>query len=236
MIELEGIGKEYPQAGEAVHALVEVDLEVAAGEAVAILGPSGSGKSTLLHILGLLDSPTSGRYLLNGKDVSRLEGNDLARVRNRDVGFVFQRFHLVSRLDAIDNVALPLRFGGVARRERRRRAAELLERVGLSDRAGHRPAELSGGQQQRVAIARALACAPRLLLADEPTGALDQAVGSGILDLLADLNAGGTTLVVVTHDEALAARLPRQVRMLDGTIESDERSCERVSGSGRPAD
>lgn len=236
MIELEGIGKEYPQAGESVHALIGVDLKVAAGEAVAILGPSGSGKSTLLHILGLLDSPTSGRYVLNGADVSRLVGNDLARVRNRDVGFVFQRFHLVSRLDATDNVALPLRFGGVARRERRRRAAELLERVGLSDRAGHRPAELSGGQQQRVAIARALACGPRLLLADEPTGALDQAVGAEILDLLADLNAGGTTLVVVTHDEALAARLPRQVRMLDGTIESDERSCERVSGAAQGAD
>jgi len=236
MIELEGIGKEYPQAGETVHALVGVDLEVAAGEAVAILGPSGSGKSTLLHILGLLDSPTSGRYVLNVTDVSRLVGNELARVRNRDVGFVFQRFHLVSRLDAIDNVALPLRFGGVPRRERRRRAVELLERVGLSDRAGHRPAELSGGQQQRVAIARALACGPRLLLADEPTGALDQAVGAEILDLLAELNAGGTTLVVVTHDEALAARLPRQVRMLDGNIESDERPCERMSAAADSTD
>ncbi|MEM1449103.1 MAG: ABC transporter ATP-binding protein [Planctomycetota bacterium] len=223
MIELRGIGKEYAQASATVRALVDVDLDVDAGEALAVLGPSGSGKSTLLHLLGLLETPTRGTYALGGRAVSGLAPDELARVRNREVGFVFQRFHLVPRLDAVENVALPMRFGSVGRRDRRRRALELLDEVGLAERATHRPAELSGGQQQRVAIARALALRPRLLLADEPTGALDQSVGSEILELLLGLNRGGTTLVVVTHDEGLAARLPRQVRMLDGRVERDDR-------------
>ncbi|MEM9378760.1 MAG: ABC transporter ATP-binding protein [Planctomycetota bacterium] len=229
MIELRGIGKDYAQASATVRALEDVDLDVDAGEAVAVLGPSGSGKSTLLHVVGLLDTPTRGTYALGGRPVAGLSPGELAGVRNREVGFVFQRFHLVPRLDAVENVALPMRFGGVGRRERRRRALELLGEVGLADRSTHRPAELSGGQQQRVAISRALALRPRLLLADEPTGALDQSVGADILDLLLGLNRAGTTLLVVTHDEGLAARLPREVRMIDGRVERDLR---RVQSSG----
>lgn len=223
MIELRGLTKTYAQANETVHALVQVDLDIARGESLAILGPSGSGKSTLLQLMGLLDSPTSGTYHLDGRDVTALTGPELARCRNEQIGFVFQRFHLVGRLSALDNVELPLRFGRVPRKERRRRAAALLDRVGLSDREGHRPSELSGGQQQRVAIARAMAANPDVLLADEPTGALDQAMGAEILQLLLALSGEGRTLVVVTHDEELAARLPRAVRMLDGRVERDER-------------
>ncbi|MEM6673190.1 MAG: ABC transporter ATP-binding protein [Planctomycetota bacterium] len=224
MIELEGIGRDYPHAGDVVRALRSVDLTIEGGEAASVVGPSGSGKSTLLHVLGLLDTPSRGTYRLAGRDVSALDRDERARVRNREVGFVFQRFHLVGRLEARENVALPLRFAGTPRRERLRRADELLERVGLETRRTHRPAELSGGQQQRVAIARAMACGPRLLLADEPTGALDRAAGAAIVELLAELNAGGTTLVVVTHDEDLARKLPRVLRMLDGSVVADERS------------
>jgi len=218
LIRLENIHRDYETGESVVRALDGIDLEVAQGEAFAILGPSGSGKSTLMHILGCLDRPTRGRYLLDGQDVSHLDSVEMAKTRNRTIGFVFQRFHLMPRANALDNVALPLRFAGISRREREQRAAELLERVGLADRRKHLPSELSGGQQQRVAIARAMANRPRLLLADEPTGNLDSATGHAIVELLHELHQEGTTIGVVTHDESLAAELPRLVRMQDGKV------------------
>ena len=223
MIKLRGIGRDYASGDATVHALSDVDLEIEAGEMLALLGPSGSGKSTLLHLLGCLDRPTRGTYHLSGRDVSRLDRNQLAAVRGEQIGFVFQRFHLMPRSTALENVALPLRFAGVSVRERRARAADLLRRVGLDDRRHHRPAELSGGQQQRVAIARALAADPPLILADEPTGNLDSQVGGEIVDLLLELHSEGRTVVVITHDESLAARAERTVRLLDGRVFSDER-------------
>jgi putative ABC transport system ATP-binding protein len=221
LIKIESVCRDYESGESAVHALVDAQLDVAVGEYISILGPSGSGKSTLMHILGCLDRPTRGRYLLEGQDVSSLDVNAMARLRNDTIGFVFQRFHLLPRSTALENVAMPMRFARMPKAERQRRAAELLERVGLTGRLEHRPAELSGGQQQRVAIARALAMQPRLLLADEPTGNLDTASGRAIVALLEELNAEGTTVIVVTHDEALARRTPRVVRMLDGRIVSD---------------
>ena len=221
MIELTGLTKTYDQGTEKVHALVDLDLGIARGESLAILGPSGSGKSTLLQLMGLLDTATRGTYHLGGRNITSLTAPELARCRNEQIGFVFQRFHLVGRLSALDNVELPLRFGSTPRKERRRRAATLLERVGLGNRADHRPSELSGGQQQRVAIARAMAANPDVLLADESTGALDQAMGAEILALLQELNSEGKTLVVVTHDEDLASKLPRAVRMVDGRVVQD---------------
>lgn len=224
VIEMSGIGRDYMAAagetGALVRALDAVDLRVERGEALAVLGPSGSGKSTLLNLLGLLDTPTRGSYRLDGRAVESLKGRELAATRNQRIGFVFQSFHLVPRLSAVDNVGLPLRFAGVPRRERRRRALELLDQLGLADRANHKPAELSGGQQQRVAIARAMVTKPSLLLADEPTGALDQATGASIMTLLDDLHAEGMTLIIVTHDENLGARMPRCLRMLDGRVVS----------------
>jgi putative ABC transport system ATP-binding protein len=219
MINMQAINREYRSGESVVHALRDANLDIHAGEYLAILGPSGSGKSTLMHILGCLDSPTSGRYLLDGQDISQLDVNAMARVRNRTIGFVFQRFHLLPRASALQNVAMPLRFAGVKTAERNRRATELLEKVGLSDRIHHLPSELSGGQQQRVAIARALANNPKLLLADEPTGNLDSVSGAAIIELLEQLHEEGTTIVVVTHDEQLAARTPRVIRMLDGAIQ-----------------
>ncbi|MCP3916282.1 MAG: ABC transporter ATP-binding protein [bacterium] len=223
MIELRGIGRDYASGDATVHALSDVDLEIETGEMLTLLGPSGSGKSTLLHLLGCLDRPTHGSYHLLGRDVSRLDRNQLAAVRGEQIGFVFQRFHLMPRSTALENVALPLRFAGVGARERRARAADLLRRVGLEDRRHHRPAELSGGQQQRVAIARALAADPPLILADEPTGNLDSQVGGEIVDLLLELHSEGRTVVVITHDEGLAARTERTVRLLDGRVFADER-------------
>jgi ABC-type lipoprotein export system ATPase subunit len=221
MIELEKISRNYRSGDNVVHALIEVDLQIAAGEYLSILGPSGSGKSTLMHILGCLDRPSSGRYLLEGADVSSLTINQMAAIRSRTVGFIFQRFHLLARSTALQNVAMPMRLAKVKKAQRERRAAELLDHVGLADRMHHRPAELSGGQQQRVAIARALANGPRLLLADEPTGNLDSTSGKEIIELLEQLNAEGTTVIVVTHDEKISARTAREVRMLDGRIASD---------------
>jgi len=219
MINMQAISREYRSGESVVHALRDADLNINAGEYLAILGPSGSGKSTLMHILGCLDSPSSGRYLLDGQDISQLDVNAMARVRNRTIGFVFQRFHLLPRASALQNVAMPLRFAGVKTAERNRRATELLEKVGLNDRIHHLPSELSGGQQQRVAIARALANNPKLLLADEPTGNLDSVSGAAIIELLEELHKEGTTIVVVTHDEQLAGRTPRVIRMLDGSIQ-----------------
>jgi len=221
MIRLESVAKHYVTGATVVRALGEVDLEIGAGEYVSILGPSGSGKSTLLHVIGCLDTPSSGRYLLDGEDVSTLDPNRMADVRNRRFGFVFQAFQLMPRQSALDNVALPMRFAGVRTDERRERAAALLEKVGLAGRVDHRPTELSGGEQQRVAIARALANGPDVILADEPTGNLDSASGGEIIELLEALNVEGQALIVVTHDETLASRTRRVIRMLDGSIVSD---------------
>ena len=221
MIQLEGIGKDYFSGPNVVRALRDVDFAAAAGELVSVLGPSGSGKSTLLHVIGCLDTPTRGRYLLDGEDVSGLDANRMAAVRNRRFGFVFQAFHLMPRATALENVAMPLRFAGVRAAERRDRAATLLDRVGLSDRRDHRPSELSGGQQQRVAIARALANRPDAILADEPTGNLDTRSGIEVIELLGELNAEGQAVLVVTHDEELASRTRRVIRMVDGRIVSD---------------
>jgi putative ABC transport system ATP-binding protein len=213
------VTRTYQLDGLSVPALRGVTLTVPAGDYAAIIGPSGSGKSTLMHLLGGLDRPTSGTLLLAGRDVSRLGPTELADLRNRTIGFVFQAFHLLPRTSAVDNVALPLVYAGVRAGERRRRAAALLDRVGLGHRLGHRPNQLSGGEQQRVAIARALVTGPSLLLADEPTGNLDQATGPEVLALLEELNTeSGVAVVLVTHDSEVAARARRQIRMRDGVI------------------
>ncbi len=201
-----------------VEALRGVDLDIEEGEYIAIMGPSGSGKSTLLNLIGCLDRPTGGRYILGDQDVSRLSDAELSEVRGRQIGFVFQSFNLIPQLTALDNIEVPLFYQGVHRRERRRRSQELAERVGLGARARHKPMELSGGEQQRVAIARALSNDPLILLADEPTGNLDSRTGREILGLFDDLSARGRTLIVVTHDEAIAGRTHRTVRMADGKI------------------
>ncbi|MQA97999.1 MAG: ATP-binding cassette domain-containing protein, partial [Streptosporangiales bacterium] len=213
VLELRGVGRTYPGG---VEALREVDLTVRRGELVAVVGPSGSGKSTLLQIAGTLDRPTSGTVRVAGYDVAGLSDGRLSALRARHIGFVFQQFHLDPRVDARRNVTTGLMYAGVSRAGRVERAEEALARVGLADRMTHRPGELSGGQKQRVAIARAVAGRPDLLLADEPTGALDSASGAAVVRLLAELNAGGTTIVVITHDADVAAILPRQVRVLDG--------------------
>jgi putative ABC transport system ATP-binding protein len=223
VIELRGVAKVYPRPSSSVRALGTVDLTVAGGEFVAIMGPSGSGKSTLLSILGCLDRPTEGEYLLGREPVAGLSDVDLSRVRNRRFGFVFQSFHLIPELTVLDNVETPLLYGGVPASEWRRRAEECLERVGIMHRARHRPAELSGGEAQRAAIARALVMEPRILLADEPTGNLDTVTGDEIADLISELHREGRTIILVTHNEALAERAQRMVRLRDGRIESETR-------------
>ncbi|MFH8562916.1 ABC transporter ATP-binding protein [Streptomyces sp. NPDC017988] len=220
VVELRGVNKEY--AG-GVAALRGVDLTVTAGELLGIVGPSGSGKSTLLHIVGTLDRPTAGSVAIAGHDIAALADRSLSALRARHIGFVFQAFHLVPGMSARDNVAEGLLYRGLSRAERRRRAAYALERVGLADRMKHRPHELSGGQKQRVAIARAVVGEPDLLLADEPTGALDSASGDAVMALLHDLNAEGATIAVITHDTEIAERLPRQVRIRDGRVVADTR-------------
>ena len=223
LIRLEGVTKTYDAGELAVQALRGIDLAVEKGEMVAIIGPSGSGKSTLMHILGCLDAPTAGAYHLDGQDVSTLSGFELAAIRNRKVGFVFQTFNLLPKASLLRNVELPLLYGGIVGPERRERAIEALRRVGLAERAKHKPSALSGGQRQRAAIARALVTYPRLLLADEPTGNLDSATGEQIARLLDDLHAEGRTIVLVTHNESLGRRARRMIRLRDGHIEADER-------------
>ncbi|MEV8306884.1 ABC transporter ATP-binding protein [Streptomyces flavidovirens] len=221
VVGLTGVTKEYPGG---VAALRGVDLTVEEGELLGIVGPSGSGKSTLLHIVGTLDRPTAGTVAIAGHDVATLSDRRLSALRAQHVGFVFQAFHLVPGISARDNVAEGLLYSGLPRAERRRRAADALERVGLADRMGHKPHELSGGQKQRVAIARAVVGEPDLLLADEPTGALDSASGEAVMALLHDLNKEGATIAVITHDTEIAERLPRQVRIRDGHVVADLRN------------
>jgi len=212
----------YELDGVSVHALRGVSLEVPAGGYVALVGPSGSGKSTLMHLLGGLDRPTTGTLRIGGRDVADLSAGDMAKLRNETIGFVFQAFHLLARTTAVDNVALPLVYRGIRAGERRKRAAAMLGRVGMSHRLDHRPSQLSGGEQQRVAIARALVTEPVVLLADEPTGNLDQATGRAVLDLLEEINVERqVALVMVTHDREVAARARRQVELRDGVVVSD---------------
>jgi putative ABC transport system ATP-binding protein len=221
LIELAGVHKTYRSGALAVAALRGITLTIAAGEYVAVMGPSGSGKSTLMHILGCLDVPTQGRYSLAGEDVGAMSEEQLADIRNRRIGFVFQQFNLLATMPAWRNVELPLSYSGVGRAERRDRAVTALGRVGLGDRIQHRPGELSGGEQQRVAVARALVTEPDLLLADEPTGNLDSASTAEILTLLGELHAAGRTIVVITHEADVARRAQRTVRMLDGLVSGD---------------
>ena len=221
LIQLEEVWRTYRLGAEAVHALHGVSLEVHRGEYLAIVGPSGSGKSTLMNLIGCLDTPTEGRYALNGSLVSELEDDALARARNQEIGFVFQTFNLLSRQTALRNVELPLVYAGVPRTDRLARAREALEIVGLGDRLGHRPNELSGGQCQRVAVARALVTRPSLLLADEPTGNLDTATGREIMRLFEDLHTMGNTILLVTHNPEVARGAERVVSLRDGRIESD---------------
>jgi putative ABC transport system ATP-binding protein len=231
LIRLRGINKTYPMGEKGVAALRGVDLDIHEGEFVAIMGPSGSGKSTLMNILGCLDNPTSGAYLLAGRDVSRLGERELARVRNREIGFVFQSFNLLPRATAISNVELPLVYAGVSSRERRSRAEAALEAVRVAHRRGHQPSELSGGERQRVAIARALATRPRLLLADEPTGNLDSTNAEEILALFAEIHGRGNTVILVTHDEGVARRARRIIHIRDGGIVRDEAVAPSPAGT-----
>jgi len=223
MIEIEGLTKTYVMGDQTIAALDGVSLTIQRGEHVAIVGPSGSGKSTLMNVLGGLDRPTSGAYRFETEPVAEFDDDELASFRNRRIGFIFQSFQLLPRLTAVQNVELPMIYAGIAAAERKERAIELLKRVGLGDRLANRPTQMSGGQQQRVAIARALANAPDLLLADEPTGALDTATGQEVLALFDELNAQGLTLCIVTHDQEVAARARRRVAFRDGHIVSDDR-------------
>jgi putative ABC transport system ATP-binding protein len=223
MMELSGICREYVVGGETVHALDHVDLTIGAGEYVSIMGPSGSGKSTLLNVLGLLDRPTAGTYRLQGEDVSHLDDNALAANRQRHIGFIFQFFHLIPRLTALENVELPLVLTGAAPRVRRERAAAILESVGLKARLDHRPDQLSGGERQRVAIGRAIVMQPSYLLADEPTGNLDTRSGGEIMQILEQLNRDGIAVLIVTHDPAIGDRAKRHLKLRDGKIVGDVR-------------
>ena len=223
LIELAGIERVFRLGDSEVHALHELDLRIDAGEYVAVMGPSGSGKSTLLNLLGLLDRPTAGTYHLEGRDITTLSPQEQAQVRSQRIGFVFQSFHLVPRLTAGENIALPMMLAGVPPAERAKRVAQALDDYGLTDRSHHRPDQLSGGQRQRVAIARATIMQPAMILADEPTGNLDRATGEEVIRLLEELNARGVTLIVVTHDAALGKRARRRLDMEDGMIRADTR-------------
>src|SRR3978361_1719685 len=221
LITINDIGRKYVIGSEVIHALKSVSLTINKGEFVALMGPSGSGKSTLMNILGCLDTPTKGEYILNGINVSHMTDNDLAEVRNNEIGFVFQTFNLLPRNSALDNVALPLVYAGINKEKRRDRAKAALENVGLGNRTDHRPNELSGGQRQRVAVARALINDPSIILADEPTGNLDTKTSIEIMGLIEDIHAKGNTIILVTHEEDIAMHAHRIVRMRDGLIEND---------------
>ena len=221
MIEMRGICKDYQMGDNVVHALDHIDLVIADREFISIIGPSGSGKSTLMNITGCLDLADEGTYLLDGQEITDYTENELATIRNRKIGFVFQQFNLLPRMTAQENVELPLIYTGMRNRKRQRISEEVLERVGLADRMDHRPTELSGGQQQRVAIARALVTSPSIILADEPTGNLDSKTGQEILQMLHDLHEAGNTIVLITHDPAVAAQTPRHIRLHDGRVVHD---------------
>jgi len=222
LIKIEHIAKIYQVGTEEVHALRDVSLDIDKNEYVAIMGPSGSGKSTLMNMLGCLDTPTHGLYQFTGENVSELTDNELAQIRNREIGFVFQTFNLLPRSDALHNVELPLIYAGIKKDERREKAAMALEAVGLSDRIHHKPNELSGGQRQRVAVARALVTDPSIILADEPTGNLDTKTGEDIMTLFGDLHSQGNTIIIVTHEEYIAEHAKRIIRLRDGLVEKDE--------------
>jgi putative ABC transport system ATP-binding protein len=235
MIRLDALCKTYQLGDQPVKALDQVDLEIEAGEYLSVMGPSGSGKSTLLNIIGLLDTPDSGRYDLAGREMTALEEEARAAERNRRIGFVFQAYHLIERLSARENIELPLVLAGMAPAERRPLVDEVIERLGLGDRAGHLPRQLSGGQRQRVAIARAVIRKPSLLLADEPTGNLDSHSGAEVIALLEELNGQGITLLVVTHDPAIGQRAARRLRMADGRITDDSGAIQPPSADSRHA-
>lgn len=222
VISIENIQRCYTMGDETIYALRDVSLEVMPNEFVAVMGPSGSGKSTLMNMIGCLDTPTSGRYWLNGKLVSSMNDRELARARNQEIGFVFQTFHLLSRMTALHNVEVPLIYAGLRKKERIERAQQALETVGLSDRMQHRPSEMSGGQRQRVAIARALVTAPSILLADEPTGNLDSTTGKEIMEIFDNLHEAGNTIILVTHEQDIANHAQRHIRLADGAIVMDE--------------
>ncbi|MEF3304672.1 ABC transporter ATP-binding protein [Paenibacillus sp. GYB003] len=233
IIELTDICKTYGQGAEQIRILKNVSMTVAQGDFVAIVGPSGSGKSTLMNTIGLLDSPTSGMYTLDGTATEKLSDSQMAGVRNKKIGFIFQQFNLLPRLTALENVELPLIYAGFGKAERRERARRMLESLGMGERTGHKPSQLSGGQQQRVAIARALAGSPSLLLADEPTGALDSRTGTEVLELMIELNERGNTIVLITHDLHIADNAKRVVSIRDGEIVDDKRN--RPLGNGAEA-
>jgi putative ABC transport system ATP-binding protein len=226
IIHLEGILKNYYLGKQVVEVLKGISLDIFKGEYVALMGPSGSGKSTLMNILGCLDTPTGGRYILNGQDVSKMHDNALAEVRNQEIGFVFQQFNLLPRLTAAENVALPLVYAGVLKKQRMQKALQVLENVNLADRSHHKPNELSGGQNQRVAIARALVNDPSIILADEPTGNLDTKTSHEIMEIFGKIHSSGNTVVLVTHEEDIANHAHRIIRLRDGLLESDKRKSE----------
>lgn len=228
IIAVKDLWKTYTMGMEKVHAIQGINLDVFKNEYLALMGPSGSGKSTLMNVLGCLDTPTKGSYFLNGTDVSRMKDSDLAAVRNREIGFIFQTFNLIPRLSSLDNVALPMMYAGVGMRERKKRAEEALERVGLGSRIHHRPNELSGGQRQRVAIARALVNNPAIILADEPTGNLDTATSIEIMEIFENIHAEGNTVILVTHEPDIAQHCHRIVSLLDGKIHSDIQNPEII--------